>query len=90
MKMDEDIKVSDKELDEVYDAVDALMLAGCWNILNEIFLSLESKAWRISIDLLLAYATASLPAKNKIPSREPFINRCMQLYPDKKLWKGLK
>ncbi len=82
--------VSDKKIDEVYFAVELLMYNGCWNVLDELLDSITIKAWRIEKDILLAYATATLPAKSRLPSRGGFIARSMELHPNKKLWKGLK
>ena len=58
-------KVTDKDLDEVYKAVDALMRAGTWMFLDALIAYWESVAWRTPVDLLVAYATATLPAKSK-------------------------
>jgi len=82
-------KISDKQIDEIYTAVDVLMKANCWDFLNECFANLDLKVWRTDIDILLSYATASLPAKSKLPAREHFIKTCKSRHPDIKLWKGL-
>ena len=82
-------KVSYKELDEIYDAMDALKKAGCWNFLDQYFSDLVVRAWRTDVDILLAYATTSLACKSHLPSRVQFINTCKHLHPDKELWKGL-
>jgi len=82
-------KIVDKELDEIYTAIDALMKAGCWNFLNEFFEHFCQRVWRTDINILLGYATASLPGKSKIKSREKFIRTCKHLFPDVELWKGL-
>jgi len=81
-------KVVDKELDEIYTAIDSLMRAGCWNFLHEHFKALEQQTWRLDVDVLLTYATVSLPGKKKIPSRERFIKSCKMRHPDVD-WKGL-
>lgn len=78
-----------KDIDEIYDSMDALMTAGCWNFLDNLFQGITPTAWRIDIDILLAYATASLPAKSKIPSRKMFMDKCIELHSDPELWKGL-
>lgn len=82
--------VSDKQIDEIYDAIDALMRAGAWNFLNELFVVWEQQAWRLEIDILVTYAVASCPGKSKLPARKNFMDRCMALHPDPDLWKGLE
>lgn len=82
-------EVSDKQLDEIYDAIDALMRAGAWSFLDELFVTWEMRIWRTDVDILLAYATASFPAKSKLPSRKFFMSSCLRIYPDAELWKGL-
>ena len=80
----------DHHLDEIYDTIDLLMKNGKWIILNQLFELWESRAWRTDLDILLGYATASLPGKSKIPHRAVFMDKCKRLYPDKKLWSGLE
>ena len=82
-------KITDKQIDEIYDAMDALMKAQCWKFLNDFFTDLCPRVWRTDIDILLSYATSTLPAKSKIPSRDKFIKTCKHLFPDVELWKGL-
>jgi hypothetical protein len=82
-------KVSDKKLDEIYAAIDALMRVGAWNFLDELFTTWETRVWRTDIDILLAYATASYPAKSNIPSRKFFMSSCLRIHPKPELWKGL-
>ena len=81
---------TDKEIDEIYDAVDILMSNGCFGFLNEHLSHLVPMAWRMDLDILLAYVTATLPAKSQLASRARFLNKCMELHPTKKLWKGLE
>ncbi len=83
-------KVTDEQIDEIYTAIDTLMANGCWNFLNECFANLELKVWRTDLDILLSYATASLPGKSKIPARQHFIKTCKVRHPDIELWKGLE
>jgi len=82
-------KSLDKQLDEIYDAIDALMTIGAWEFLDDLFVYWDSKVWRTDLDILLALATASLPAKSKLPFRERFMETCLNFYPDPELWKGL-
>ena len=88
--MNNDCKISDEKLDEIYRSIDVLMIEGSWNFLNELFFLWAASAWKTDLDVLLAYATASFPAKSKILSRKYFMECCMSRYPDEKLWKGLK
>lgn len=82
-------KCLDSQLDEVYCAIDALMWNGCWDYLNNNLLDLTMKAWRVQVDILLAYATATFPAKSKLSARAPFLEKCRSLYPKEELWEGL-
>lgn len=82
-------KVSEKGLDEIYNAIDALMKNECWNFLNELFIYWEMRVWRTDLDILLAYAIASCAGKSKLPARKHFMNTCMRIHTDSKLWKGL-
>ncbi len=83
-------KVSDKELDTIYDCVDDLMKGGCWIYLNTYFEALSVTVEKTPLDVLLAWATASLPAKTKISTRDGFIRKCKEVHPDPELWKGLE
>lgn len=80
---------TDEQLDEIYDAVHALGKLKCFNVLHDILVNLEMKAWRTDLDILLGYATATLPFKSKLPYRVHFINKCKLLHSDPALWKGL-
>ena len=80
---------TDKELDEVYAAMDALMLAGCWGFLDEYLHGMIMRSWRTDLDILLAIATATLPGKSKLPARVNFLDNDKRLHPNKELWKGL-
>ena len=80
---------TDVELDEVYAAMDALMLAGCWVFLDEYLHGMVMRTWRTDVDILLAIATATLPGKSKLPARVIFLDNAKRLFPGKELWKGL-
>ena len=77
-------------IDDVYDTADYLMKKGSWNTLDIIIGFMADNSQQTNIDILLAWATATLPAKSKIPSRAIFIQKCKQSYPDAELWKGLE
>lgn len=78
------------ELDKIHDAIDVLMKNGCWDFLNDYLLDLRMKAWRTDINLLVGYATVTLPSKSKLPNRKLFVDTCKKLYPDPELWEGLE
>lgn len=90
MRSVEEQAVRDAEIDEIYDAIDVLMRSGNFNFLNSLFPYWTSTAWRTSVHILLTYATASLPAKSKLPSRKAFMEECMKLHTEPKLWSGLE
>lgn len=79
-----------KKLDQVFVAIDALMRVEAWDFLNELFLTWSQQAWRTDIRKLVAIATVSLPAKDRIPNRAMFMETCMRLHTNTKLWKGLQ
>ena len=80
----------DDKIDCIYDNVDYLMRSAEWKILNSLSSAWESNAHNIDLNLLLAFATASLPGKSNIPARAEFIEKCKELYPKPELWKGLE
>jgi hypothetical protein len=80
----------DVELDEIYDVIDSLMKIGAWKFLNDQFMYWAIAAWRLDLDVLLGYATASLPGKPQLPNRAYFIKCCKKFYPEKSLWEGLE
>ena len=75
--------------DEIYISIGVLIKNNCWKFLTEYFFTLRLRVWRTNIDMLRAYATASLPAKSKIVSRQLFMDTCKQLYPSED-WSGLE
>ena len=79
----------DARRDDINDAMELLMKAGHWKFIDGIFEDLIFRVWRTDIDILLGYATISLPSKRKIPHRKFFMAECRLRYPDEKLWKGL-
>lgn len=81
--------VTDKDLDEIYDAVDLLMCAGAWTNLDHLFAALILDSPGLDLDILLTYATVSFPGKSHIPHRKEFMDKCMKLHPDPSLWAGL-
>ena len=82
-------KVSEEEWNEVYYAMGALMKVSAWNFINDILLDATLKVWRTELDILMIYASATLPAKDKLKARPRFIDRCKKFHPNPRLWKGL-
>jgi hypothetical protein len=80
---------ANKYIDEIHDAIDALLKVECWNFVDELLLNLAQRAWRTELDELVTYATSTLPAKSKLPSRERFMITCKHLHPKNDIWKGL-
>ena len=79
----------DNRLNEIYDGIHALGKLKCFHLLHEMLVDLELKAWRTDLNILVGFANATLPFKNKLSYRVHFINKCKQLHPDPELWKGL-
>ena len=77
-------------LDELNDAIDCLMTNGFFEFLDDILKDKLPQVWRMDLDILLGWATATLPAKSKLPSRKLLIETGKRYHPNKKLWKGLE
>ena len=60
----------DSALDLIYERADEMLLAGEFTALNEIIAGLSAD--KLTIDVLLAVLTISLPAKSKLPARSLF------------------
>lgn len=58
---------TDSVLDDIFDQMDNLLLAGEFTALNKVIAGLDTE--RLSIDALLAVLTISLPAKSELPAR---------------------
>ena len=78
------------KIDIIYDAMEALIKSECWEYLNDRLMELKHQAWRHELDILMAYATVTLPAKSKISNRRHFIDKCKELHPSEELWTGLE
>lgn len=83
-------ELNEKELNEIHIAVDLLMKNDCWGLLDDLLDNLMIRAWRTDIYQLLAYATATLPGKDKLPSRTSYVGHCKRLFPKKGIWEGLE
>lgn len=77
-------------IDIIYDEVDRLMNQHDWNCISHKLFRLSYMVHEYPLDGLLAWATATLPAKSKIGNRSMFIEKCKQQYPDPELWRGLE
>lgn len=84
------MKVTDQQLDEIYDLADELMRKDRWCVLDTIIEYITEIAWRCDLDILLAWATSTLAGKHKLEKRKDFLNKCKELYPDENLWNGLE
>lgn len=66
-------KSVDKELDRIYDSVDKLMKTGQFSALDKLLARVEVKS--ASVDILLGYLTATLPAKKSLLGRSYFFDQ---------------
>ena len=88
-----DNAMPDKEIDDIYDTADILMKKGRWSLLDNLLEFYAMTAWRMPLDLLLTWATVTLPAKSKLKNRGQFIEACLKFHSDPNepdLWKGLE
>jgi hypothetical protein len=83
-------KVTNSQLDALYDAIDCLLKNGSFEFLDDVIKDKLPQIWRMDLDILLGWATVTLPAKSKLPSRKLFIETGKRYHPNKKLWKGLE
>jgi hypothetical protein len=67
---------TDTALDIIFDQIDEMLLAGEFDRLNQLLIDTDTKQY--SVDLLLGILTATLPAKDRLPSRTDFFPRVEQ------------
>lgn len=79
----------DKELDEIYRAIDALFREGCFDFVDWLLEDKTGQVWRTDVVILVGYATITASAKSKLPSRPMFLAQCKRYHSDPTLWKGL-
>ena len=79
-----------QRIDNIYDAIDALLNSKCWSFIDDILFELIPKVWRMDVDSLLAYLISTHPAKSKLVSRQRLLDKCKEIHPDPDLWKGLE
>lgn len=85
--------MTDKEIDDIYAAADLLMKKGRWSLLDELMEFYADTAWRMPLDILITWATVTLPVKSKLKNRQWFIEECLKYHSDPddpQLWKGLE
>lgn len=83
------LKSEDKQMDDIFDGINALMENSCWGFLDYIIGDLCIRAWNVDITLLMAILTSTLPAKNNIPRRKELLEIAKQINIDQKMWEGL-
>lgn len=81
--------VSDTEIDVIYNYVNDMITKNEWHDLSMLFWNFLPQINEMPLDIILAYATASLPGKNRIKYRRRFLDLCEEMYPDNELWRGL-
>ena len=81
------VPMIDKQLDQIYDTIDDLLLA---NKFSEIDAILECLEMDLGLDLLLGYFVATFPAKSKLKKRADFFAKLKATYCEEGLWKGLE
>ncbi len=87
----EEVRKQDmNKINKIHKEIKVLIKEECWWFIDEFLFNFKQQIWRTDINELVAYATATLPAKEKLPSRSEFMRLCMTFFPNKKLWKGLK
>lgn len=78
----------DEALDLIYEQADEMLLAGEFSALNEILMPLCGAS--LSVDVLLAILTITLPAKSRLPARSAFYHAVeQQLHERGELREGL-
>lgn len=81
--------MTDKELDELYEIADLLMKKGRWSLIDDLLEYYANTAWRMDLDMLLGWATATNVCRSKLKNRKRFLEACMNFHHDPELWKGL-
>lgn len=74
-------------VDGIYDMFDRWFHADCFDVADDMIAGCDVD--RTPIDMLLAYLTATLCAKSKLPSRAAFVERCRDVLGDE-LLEGLE
>lgn len=72
---------TDEQIDFVYSEVEGLLQAGDFQILDDFLKWYATGEMSTDEDRYLAFLTASLPAKSKLPSRPAFFKMCQGIFP---------
>ena len=83
--------MTDKELDEIYDAGCLLVERERWTLIDDLLDYYANAAWRMDVDLLLAWAIiTNHGCRPKLKNRGRFISECIKFHSEVGLWKGLE
>ncbi len=85
--------MTDAEIDDIYEVADLLMTRGRWFLLDDLLEFYADASWRMPLDMLITWATVTLPVKSKLKNRKRFIEECLKFHSDPddpQLWKGLE
>ena len=86
-------QMTNAEIDDMYEFGDLLMQSGRWSVLDDLLEFYADAAWRMPLDMLITWATITLPAKSKLKNRGRFIEACLKFHSDPNqpsLWQGLE
>ena len=86
-------QMTTKEIDDIYETTGLLIKKGRWSLLDNLIEFYADTAWRMPLDMLVTWATATLLVKSKLKSRKRFIDNCIKFHWNAKepsLWKGLE
>jgi len=82
--------MTSKEIDVIYEGVEALLKAKAWEFLDKHMELMIMSIWRTEIDELIVYLTATRCVKSKLPSRAKYFAACTALFPDQEMWKDVE
>jgi hypothetical protein len=82
--------VTAKELDDIYDTGCLLVERERWSLIDDLLEFYTNAAWRIDVDLLLAWAIITHWCRPNLKNRERFISECIKFHSEVSLWKGLE
>jgi hypothetical protein len=82
--------VTAKELDDIYDTGCLLVERERWSLIDDLLEFYTNAAWRIDVDLLLAWAIITHWCRSNLKNRERFISECIKFHSEVSLWKGLE
>ena len=82
--------MTDKELDDIYDTGCLLVERERWSLIDDLLEYYANAAWRMDVDLLLAWAIITNWYRPKFKNRGRFISECIKFHSEVGLWKGLE